>query len=58
MDQKITQIINELIALDPSFANHKDDLARLLINILSAKPDPKIDQQFVINLRQKLMETK
>ncbi len=56
MDQKINQIIDELISLDPEFEKHRPELERLLANILASKPEPVIDQQFVINLRTKIME--
>jgi hypothetical protein len=56
MNEKISQIIGELVKLDPSFANHQAELEKILVNLLAVKPDPVINQSFVRKLRVQLLE--
>jgi len=55
MENRVNQIIEELVSLDPSFAQHRGELEHILANVLSAKPDPVIDANFVRKLRLQLL---
>jgi hypothetical protein len=56
MNEKIDKIVGELIKLDPSFASHRQELEKILINLLAVRPDPVINQSFVRKLRVQLLE--
>ncbi|MBX4205101.1 MAG: hypothetical protein KW788_02860 [Candidatus Doudnabacteria bacterium] len=56
MNDKINQIMEDLIKLDPGFAKHRTELQKILYTLLSARPDPVIDTAFVRKLRVKLLE--
>jgi hypothetical protein len=55
MNEKVQQIIEELIALDPSFGAHRTHLEKLLTSMLNAAPQPVIDEKFVRKLRNDLL---
>ena len=54
MNKQINQIIDELVSLDPEFGKHREQLEKILMQILAAKPAPAIDAQFVASLREQL----
>ena len=54
MNKKIDEIIQELIALDPSFAAHESQMRTLIAELLLKKPDTRLDEQFVARLRAQL----
>ena len=55
MDLRIKEIIEELVKLDPSFDNHRQELESVLSAMLTAKPDVKIDPIFVQKLRNQIL---
>lgn len=54
----IAQYIQELLAIDPTLAEHVNELESLLPKLLEAKPDSKPSPQFVAELRLKLNSAK
>jgi hypothetical protein len=56
MNNKIDEIISELIKLDPTFAGREDELKKILLSILALKPNPVIDPEFVQKLKMELAE--
>ena len=55
MDNRINQIIEELVKIDASFTTHKDQLSKILAVVLETKPEVKIDSSFVKKLKQQIM---
>lgn len=55
MNKKIEQILNDLYMIDDSFKSQEEELIKIIEELLMSKPDTKIDQDFVFNLRQELL---
>lgn len=55
MENNIKQILNDIYLIDPSLKSREDDLIAIVQDLLMAKPDEKINEDFVNNLRSKLM---
>lgn len=51
-------IIRELIAIDPSLAEHERDLPALIEQFVAAKPDTRFDEAFARRLRAELLQSK
>lgn len=65
MNENIQSILSDLYTLDPELRKSEKDLIPLLEKLVASKPDLKLNEQFVENLRNqilvqadKLMETK
>ena len=52
---EIEQILKELYTIDPELQKHEAQLRGVLKRLLAAKPDVKIDEEFVRQLRGQLM---
>ncbi len=55
LEEKIQNIIQELLAYDPGFAGHENELKKIVRQLLESKPNTKFDQQFAENLRRQLL---
>lgn len=53
----LTQILSELYELDPSLRGHEKELQDILLKMLKARPEVKVDQAFAQNLRRTLLST-
>jgi len=51
----IDRIVGELISLEPDLNDKKTELRELVSKLLEAKPDVKVDDQFVARLRRELL---
>ena len=54
MNKKIKKILNELYKIDSDLKKHEADLAELIAVMLKNKPEPVVDEKFIVELRQKL----
>lgn len=52
--KNIDEIVQELIAIEPSFAVHEPQMRSLIAELLKKKPDTHLDEQFVARLRAQL----
>jgi len=55
MDKKIEKILNDIYMVDESLKEKEKDVIKIIEELLRSKPDAKIDQDFVMNLRSRLM---
>jgi hypothetical protein len=55
MNEKINQIIKELVSLDPEFGKHRPELEKIIVNLLAIKPDVVVDADFTRSLRLQLL---
>jgi hypothetical protein len=55
MNEQIKTILEELYIIDESFRAHEDKLIKLIAKLLDAKPDTKLDDEFVAKLRRELL---
>jgi hypothetical protein len=55
MKKNVDNLVQELIALDPSFAMHEKELRMLIGELLENKPDTRLDEEFVTRLRARLL---
>lgn len=55
MEKNIKQILNDIYSIDPSLKLKEDSLVAVVKELLRAKPEEKINEDFVNNLRSKLM---
>lgn len=53
----IQNILLELYAIDPDLREHEEQLKQVIEKIIAQKPQVKIDDVFVKNLRKKILET-
>lgn len=51
----VSKLVAELIAIDPTLAQHKSQLQTLLKDFIAANPNPRIDAQFAASLREQLI---
>ncbi len=57
MNEKISQILQELYKYDAEFMKHENQLKPILEQLLKNKPDTKFDPTFAESLRKKLLLT-
>lgn len=50
------KILEELYELNPNFRKHEKDLRKILQEIIAARPDIKLDREFVQQLKNELLE--
>lgn len=55
--KSVAKIFDELVAVDPSLADHKKETMKAIKALLAEKPDTKFDQDFANMLKKSLMET-
>lgn len=55
MQTSIDKLIEELYASDPSFREHEPELRALLTSVMMHKPSPVINEQFIVQLKTRLM---
>jgi hypothetical protein len=53
--KNVEQMIQELLAIDPSFKQHEAELRTLIAEFLQKKPDTRLDEEFVMRLRSRLL---
>lgn len=53
--QSANTIYDELVALDPSLAQHKQEIMKAIQALLAEKPDTKFDQAFARELKKSLL---
>jgi hypothetical protein len=53
--KNIDDILQELIAIEPSFAAHEKEMRTLIAQLLAKKPDTHLDEAFVARLRSQLL---
>ncbi|MFH1430392.1 MAG: hypothetical protein ABIG71_02600 [Candidatus Uhrbacteria bacterium] len=51
----VNQLIEEIIAFEPSLAERREEVRALVIKLLAVKPDVRVDEQFVQQLRSTLI---
>ncbi|MDD5072058.1 MAG: hypothetical protein PHQ42_04995, partial [Patescibacteria group bacterium] len=56
MKKNIKQILNDIYLIDPSLKSKEGVLVRIIQDLLTVRPQGKIDEKFVNNLRLKLNE--
>jgi len=56
MDQQIKQILRDVYLIDQSLKMHEKTLIKIIQELLRSKPESKIDEQFVRELRAKVIE--
>lgn len=57
MKNDIRAILDDLYALDPSLHSKESELVPLLVSLLKVKPDAAVDEEFLANLRSRLITT-
>ena len=57
MNEHIQHILDDLYEIDPELKKHETDLVPAIKALLAAKPDIKLDQEFVIELKRKVLGT-
>jgi len=55
MEKQIKQILEELYLVDGSFRAHEKELVKIIQELLASKPDTRIDQNFIKELRFKII---
>jgi hypothetical protein len=55
-EKMISEIVADLIKNDPSLADKKEELSSLAERLLFAKPNPKLDEKFSLELKTKVLE--
>ncbi|MCC2630219.1 MAG: hypothetical protein K0S38_28 [Candidatus Paceibacter sp.] len=58
MDQRISDILNDLYKIDPQFKTHEPELRKLVSELLLSKPDTHFDEHFASRLRTQLLNTR
>jgi len=53
--KNIDQILQELIDIEPSFAEHREEMRTLISELIAKKPDTRLDEAFVAGLRSRLL---
>jgi hypothetical protein len=53
--KNVEQMIQELLSIDPSFKQHETELRTLIAEFLQKKPDTRLDEEFVMRLRSRLL---
>lgn len=56
MKPNTQKIINELLEIDPSLKSKKKELEKLVSQLIKSKPDFKINQAFIVELKEALYE--
>ncbi|MFH1462435.1 MAG: hypothetical protein ABIG08_01975 [bacterium] len=56
MDQKIKEILNDLYAVDSTLRQEEEKIVKIVEKLLLAQPEVKIDENFISQLRLKLLE--
>lgn len=56
MDKQIKQILKDVYSIDKSLKMHEQALVKIIQELLLSKPENKIDESFVRELRAKLVE--
>lgn len=56
MDKQIKQILKDVYLIDQSLKMHESTLIKVIQELLRSKPENKIDEQFVRELRAKVIE--
>jgi len=56
MDKQIKQILRDVYLIDQSLKMHEEALVKIIQELLRSKPESKIDEQFVRELRVKIIE--
>lgn len=56
MDKKLEKILNDLYKLDSSLSQYEKEIINIIEECMKAKPDTKFNKDFVLELRQRLME--
>ena len=56
MDKQIQQILRDVYLIDQSLKMHEKTLIKIIQELLRSKPESKIDEQFVRELRVKIIE--
>ena len=56
MDKQIKQILRDVYLIDQSLKMHEKTLIKIIQELLRSKPESKIDEQFVRELRVKIIE--
>lgn len=54
MDKQIKQILKDVYLIDQSLKMHEKTLIKIIQELLRSKPESKIDEQFVRELRVKI----
>lgn len=55
-DEKIKNILDDLYEIDPVLEHYEEEIKKTIKELLKSKPDIKIDQKFVSELREKLIK--
>lgn len=55
-DTHLNQILSELYQSDPALQAHEEVLKKLIVDLISLKPDTKFDEGFRLELRRKLTQ--
>lgn len=55
MDKKIKQILDDLYMIDKDLKNHEDELIKIAEKLIESKPDVRVDEKFVEELKLKLL---
>lgn len=56
MDKRISDILNDLIAIDPQFKAHEQELRSVVSALILSKPETNFDESFAAKLRAELLE--
>ncbi|MFP4514663.1 MAG: hypothetical protein ACLFNO_01500 [Parcubacteria group bacterium] len=55
-NDKINQILKDLYEIDPNLKKQEKELREIIKKLLASKPEVKIDQEFVRDLREKIVQ--
>lgn len=58
MEEQIKKIISELYEIDPALRDREAELIKIVQQLIIYRPDVKLDENFVNNLRSKLTEVR
>src|SRR3989344_1403985 len=56
MEEKIQKIVKDIISLDANFQGREKEIKNIVLKLLESQPEVKIDDNFIYNLRLKLLE--
>ena len=56
MNNEIQKILDDLYKIDPSLAKHEVELIKLIDKLLAARPNYKLDEEFIDSLRTRVLE--
>lgn len=55
-EEKIQKIVKDIISLDTNFQGREKEIKNIVLKLLESQPEVRIDDNFIYNLRLKLLE--